>query len=95
MKFIIKSNKQNHVILMRSLGYHLVKRGESFAKRLASGEFPRLHVYLKDVADGLQLSIHLDQKAACYTGSTAHSGDYDGDILEQEKQRILDFINKQ
>ena len=80
---------------MRSLGYHLVKRGESFAKRLASGEFPRLHVYLKDVKDGLQISIHLDQKAACYAGNTAHSGDYDGDLLEQEKQRILNVIKNQ
>ena len=95
MKFVIQNNKQNHVILMRSLGYHLVKRGESFAKRLASGEFPRLHVYLKEVDTGLQFSIHLDQKAACYQDQTAHSGDYNGDLLEQEKQRILNFINNQ
>ncbi len=95
MKFVVQNNNQNHIILMRSLGYHLVKKGESFAKRLSSGEFPRLHVYLRDIKDGLQISIHLDQKAACYAGTTAHSGDYDGEILEQEKQRILNFINNQ
>ncbi len=95
MKFVVQNNKQNHIILMRSLGYHPVKRGQSFARRLRTSEFPRLHVYLKDIKDGLQFSIHLDQKAACYNDQTAHSGDYDGELLEQEKQRILSLINNQ
>tara|TARA_Y100000310_G_C19964685_1_gene482742 strand:+ start:78 stop:362 length:285 start_codon:yes stop_codon:yes gene_type:complete len=87
MKFIIK-NKFNILNLMRRLGYHPIKNGESYSKRIQNREFPRFHVYLKTKKDSLEFSIHLDQKSTCYEGHTAHSGDYNGSLLEEEKNRI-------
>jgi hypothetical protein len=92
MKFILNQKSVNQVQLMRGLGYHLQGRGQSFARRLGRGEFPRLHIYLKDLPAGLEISLHLDQKGACYEKQTAHSGDYDGEILATEKQRILNSL---
>ena len=40
----------------------------------------------------LVLNLHLDQKQASYEGSTAHSGDYDSDLVRQEAQRIYNQI---
>ena len=94
MKFFVKKNKENEVVIMRHLGYHSHRQGASFARRLTANEFPRLHVYLKDSGDDWELSLHLDQKGACYPGSRAHSGDYDGDVLSAEKERIINFLNK-
>ncbi|PIR06317.1 MAG: hypothetical protein COV55_04270 [Candidatus Komeilibacteria bacterium CG11_big_fil_rev_8_21_14_0_20_36_20] len=87
MKFLVKDSKYNPVALMRFLGYHQERNG-SFARRLSSARFPRLHVYLNEKNKVLEISLHLDQKGACYGGQTAHSGDYEGNILEQEKKRI-------
>ena len=93
MKFVLENIKVNHLNLMRRLGYHPHKRNQSFARRLASGEFPRFHIYLKDKTEGLEFSLHLDQKGVCYEGQTAHSGDYDTEVLEQEKRRIISLLN--
>ena len=57
-------------------------------KRIQNREFPRFHIYLKTKKDSLEFSIHLDQKSTCYEGHTAHSGDYNGSLLEEEKNRI-------
>ena len=32
--------------------------------------------------------LHLDQKQASYKGHTAHSGDYDGEVVEREAEVI-------
>ena len=92
MKFILNQNTENHLQLMRRLGYHPHSRGQSFARRLGRSEFPRFHAYLKSLPAGLEISLHLDQKGACYEQQTAHSGDYDGDLLVTEKQRLLNLL---
>ena len=92
MKFTLENIKYNHLVLMRYIGYHPEKRGESFARRLSGGEFPRFHIYLKDKDGKVDINLHLDQKGACYDKQTAHSGEYDTEILEQEKQRIINLI---
>ena len=53
MKFIIK-NKFNILNLMRRLGYHPIKNGESYSKRIQNREFPRFHIYLKTKKDSLE-----------------------------------------
>ncbi len=87
MNFNIDSNKYTTLNLMRRLGYQI--HGKGYVKRLSRNKFPRFHIYLKEKKDNLEISLHLDQKGACYEGQTAHSGEYDTDILEQEKERIL------
>jgi hypothetical protein len=92
MKFLINNNKYNIVALTRRIGYHPHRNGKSYSRRLENGEFPRFHIYTKELNGGIEFSLHLDQKGACHTGQTAHSGDYDGDILDNEKERIINSL---
>lgn len=94
MKFILKQKAVNPLQFFRSLGYHPDRKPEAFIRRVGGNDFPRFHIYFKTLIDGLELNIHLDQKNACYAGSTAHSGDYDGEVLEQEIERIKNLLAK-
>ena len=33
-------------------------------------------------------NLHLDQKKPTYEGHVAHSGEYDGELVEEEAERI-------
>lgn len=76
---------------MRSIGYHYdgndQKTGEwRFYRGLSHNLYPRFHVYasFNKTTKKLVVNLHLDQKAPVYQGSTAHSGDYDGPVIEKE-----------
>lgn len=73
-------------------GYAILRdrdnRIKSFARRFHGQLFPRFHLYLEENSDEWLLNLHLDQKAPVYSGVTAHSGDYDGPVIEQEIARI-------
>ncbi len=76
---------------MRSIGYakQTNREGEvSYVRRVSGFDFPRFHVYVQDLAVPLTLSIHIDQKAPTYDGSSAHSGEYFGDVIEDELARM-------
>jgi len=81
--------------LIRRCGYGLVRdqraQEVSYSRRLGGGIYPRFHVYINS-EDPLILNLHLDQKQASYEGQTAHSGDYDSDLVKQEAQRIYNQI---
>jgi len=86
---------QNPEHLIRRCGYGLVRDPRateiSYSRRLGGGIYPRFHLYINS-ADPLVLNLHLDQKQASYEGFTAHSGDYDSDLVKQEGQRIYNAI---
>jgi len=86
---------QNPDHLIRRCGYGLVRdqraQEVSYSRRLASGIYPRFHLYINSV-DPLVLNLHLDQKQASYEGFTKHSGDYDSDLVKQEANRIYNQI---
>lgn len=87
---------QNPRNSIRRCGYgEITKRnGEvSYAKRFGGGEFPRFHAYIDQTPNGFSIHLHLDQKAACYRGSSAHSGEYDGDVVEREARRIQQMLH--
>ncbi len=64
----------------------------SYARSLDPGRFyPRFHVYLEPVSAGTTISMHLDMKKPSYEGSSAHSGEYEGSVVEEEKRRIMDL----
>lgn len=92
MNFLITNNKYNILTLGRKIGYHPDRHNKSFSRRLDRNEFPRFHIYHKELLEGLELSLHLDQKGACHQGQTAHSGDYQGEVLEAEKARIINLL---
>lgn len=81
---------------MRRCGYgRLVSRRNgqvSYARRLGGGQYPRFHVYIDEKDGGFQVNLHLDQKQPSYGKHTAHSGEYDGELVEREGERIRQMI---
>ncbi len=92
MKFSIK-RKDNTTNMMRRIGYHF-KKGDnpSFYRPLDRGDFPRFHIYLKEKDDEIIFNLHLDQKRPVYKGSSAHSGEYDSDVVKKETERIKGIL---
>ena len=93
MQFIISDpdKKRNLVNLLRGVGYHFdgSKGSElAFYHSVSSGFFPRFHIYIQWVDGGWAANIHLDQKKPSYEGSHAHSGEYEGEIIEKEIARL-------
>ncbi len=82
--------------LVRRCGYGEIRdfrTGEiSYVRRLGSSFYPRFHLYLNEEGERLVLNLHLDQKKPIYAGQKAHSGEYDGELVEAEAQRIKEII---
>ena len=94
MRIVVKFSG-NVYNFMRQLGYHPHETGEeragesSFARRLVVSDYPRFHIYIKNTLGGnLEINLHLDQKKPIYRGAPAHSGEYDGELVENEAERI-------
>ncbi len=87
---------QPRVLMMRAgYGEKVTRQGKvSYTRRLSGAEFPRFHAYLDVDGDRFRINLHLDQKGACYTGTSAHSGEYDGDMVESEGERIRTVIEQ-
>ena len=97
MKFIIKNNfKENIYTLIRNTGYHFQdedkEKNELNFVRPPRG-YPRFHLFLKAEKENLIFNLHLDQKKPIYKGTTAHSGEYEGKIIEEEAERIKQALN--
>ena len=97
MKYTIPGPHPDHARnVMRRLGYGEQQKRDgqvSYVKRVSGGDFPRYHVYVEDLSNGsMQVNLHIDQKAATYQGSHAHSGEYEGPLVEQEMKRIVWFV---
>ncbi len=95
MKFIISPFKKNPTEFLRSCGYAFEKESGNelaFVKRLSGYDYPKFHIYTylapKNSDKELIVNIHIDQKKPSYSGSHAHSGDYDGPLIEAEITRI-------
>lgn len=88
----LPSGKNPHSMLQQC-GYALNRDPNNdainYVRRLGSYFYPRFHVYVQKVENGvLHLSLHLDMKKPTYIKGRAHSGEYDGDQVEQEMFRI-------
>ncbi len=98
MKLIFSDKKETALFLMRRVGYGFERKietgEEAFSRRLGPNQFPKFHAYAKKEGDNLIVNLHLDQKKPTYSGSTAHSGEYDGEIVEQEAERIKILMAK-
>lgn len=79
-------------MVMRRLGYspYTNRQGvESFVRRIRGAGFPRYHLYINSEHDDeMMCSVHIDQRAPSYHGSSAHSGDYDSPLVAQEILRL-------
>jgi len=97
MKVIVKGTfAYNHRVLMQKCGFAPSKNREgeeSFVRALGVGGYPRFHVYLDSVDEGLIFKLHLDQKKPTYGEGTAHSGEYEGEVVEKEAARIYHILS--
>lgn len=83
--------------LLRRCGYGktLNRQGEvSYARVMGISGYPRFHAYVETKDDGLAINLHLDQKKPSYGGHTAHSGEYEGEVVEREGMRIKKLIDQ-
>ncbi|MDP3882758.1 MAG: hypothetical protein Q8Q48_01745 [Candidatus Staskawiczbacteria bacterium] len=96
MEFIIKNIKENVVGVARTLGYLIIDTRENgeynLVRKLTGQNYPRFHVYLKVAGNRFIFSLHLDQKKPSYEGSRAHSGEYEGPVVESEADRIKELL---
>src|SRR3989344_7811500 len=94
MKFALKL-KGNLYNFMRERGYHPDRWNEKpgqlvFIRRLGSDDYPRFHIYarINNVSRETIVNLHLDQKKPIYKGVKAHSGEYEGELVKKEAERI-------
>ena len=92
MKLKFENFNFNILNFMRGCGYRFIERSLddewNFVRSLSGYDYPRFHFYLKQVAGALLLNLHLDQKKPSYRGTTRHSGEYEGEVVETEAKRI-------
>ncbi|HLC69896.1 MAG TPA: hypothetical protein VJH75_02520 [Patescibacteria group bacterium] len=60
----------------------------SYVKRVHRDWYPRFHVYILEKGEKIIFNMHLDQRATRYEGVTAHSGEYEGEVVKKEAERI-------
>ncbi len=97
MKIIIKQKLVDTPRnLVRRCGYAEIfdfrSQETSYVKRLSREFYPRFHAYPQETSDGLIINLHLDMKRPSYEGFTAHSGEYEGPLLDTEAERIKKII---
>jgi hypothetical protein len=93
MKFTLKNTTgENIVNLMRKVGYYFSGKepDSSFVRPMGRSGYPRFHIYLNIIegTNEIIFNLHLDQKRPIYKGVSAHSGEYDGKVVETEAERI-------
>jgi len=99
MRLVFENPKDSAANILRREGYNFLRKDDvtgemSFVKRVGGGDYPRFHIYAKMDARGrIEVNLHLDQKKASYRGTAAHSGEYDGEILEREMENIKKAFN--
>lgn len=64
----------------------------SYAKRLGPDFYPRLHLYVNENENSYTFNLHLDQKKASYRGQSAHSGEYNSDLVAKELAIIKEAL---
>lgn len=99
MKLIVnKANIPGHPEhFLRQAGYGFIRDSrrdkESFVRRLGSGFYPRLHMYVEYLGNDVVFDLHLDQKQASYAGARMHNAEHDGEIVENEIARLKSLLS--
>lgn len=92
MKIVIERPNDYARNFLRKCGYAAFEdprtKENSFVRRLTADFYPRFHAYAEEDDNKLVINLHLDQKHASYEGSHKHSGEYDGELVEAEVQRL-------
>ena len=96
MEFIIKNLQSNINLIMRQIGYmpaYFQNEGEfSVIRKIGRNDYPRFHLYITQNGQDFIFKLHLDQKKPSYEGTKGHSGEYDGDVVGGEAERIKQML---
>lgn len=96
MDFQIKDIKKNISVVAREIGYVILEAKSpneyNMVRKLNYNNYPRFHIYVKQRGEHFDFNLHLDQKQPSYSGSHAHSGEYDGPVVETEADRIKQLL---
>jgi len=65
---------------------------DSYVRVLSASGYPRFHLYVNENSDQYVLNLHLDQKRPSYGKETAHSGEYEGEVVAKEADRIKQLL---
>jgi hypothetical protein len=97
MKFIISGPlKDNLYNMARKIGYQFCRVQKDadgndeadFSRIMGASGYPKFHLYVKSRGNELTFNLHLDQKKPSYSGTSAHAGEYDSPVVQEELQRI-------
>lgn len=84
--------------LIRRAGYgrweDKAHSGVSYTRKLGTVNYPRFHVHLTSFEKYFEVELHLDQKQPSYLKGKAHSGEYEGPVIEDEARRITAIISE-
>ncbi len=77
----------------------------SIVRQIGRNDYPRFHLYIKegnrksldasasrDKLNTFVFNLHLDQKKPSYKGAKGHSGEYNGEVVESEAERIKNLL---
>lgn len=77
----------------------------SVIRKVGRNDYPRFHLYIREEevprhsdssgqmkGKNLIFYLHLDQKKPSYKGAKGHSGEYEGDLVEGEAERIKSLL---
>ncbi|MDO8425647.1 MAG: hypothetical protein Q7T01_04010 [bacterium] len=100
MKIVLTATDQAMQFMRRAgYGYQKENGGEvAFIRRVGGSDFPRYHAYVVETGNtergtrNLQINLHVDQKAPTYGSGKAHSGEYNGSLVEQEGARLRGLV---
>src|SRR5688572_10063038 len=95
MKLGIPKKGENILSIARQIGYlpqKTIGGQHAFVRPMRGGDFPRFHLYVSEEQERFVFNLHLDQKKPTYEGMNAHSGEYDGDIITKEAERIWEIV---
>src|SRR3989344_5316569 len=98
MTIKIPNFKQGPVDFMRSCGSAFAREvgvEASCMRRVSGHDYPRYHAYVKKDGTALIVNLHIDQGKPSYGGNHAHNGEYEGELVDREAERIRGFAEPQ
>lgn len=101
MKLTIQSNQlyEQPANFLRRAGYTYIhdrhSGHDSFVRRLTRNFYPRLHCYIFEQGGQVTFNLHLDQRSTRYEGQTAHAGEYDSPLVQEELDRLQAMADQQ
>ncbi len=96
MKYTFKKNKNHNINdLMKKSGYifHCTTEGVlCYHRYLDTHKFPRFHVYIKEVADQIEINMHFDQRNLNKKSNHNEPWAYVGNRINTEMKQLIDSI---